>query len=184
MLPNDPLTAAVIGGLLTALGTFVAALLIRRLDIGRENRRLGRQVVGAINTVLAEMAANSAILKRHLDAKSTYIGELPVSSEAYRRVDLILAEQLDLAASQAVFEAYAPIETGDLYAKIEIGSASEAVVMARRPFLYLDLNQCADTIAKLEAAGEELRRARAHIGGQWWRRQVAAQHKDREAQAR
>lgn len=178
------LTAAVVGGLLTALGTFVAALLIRRLDIGRENRKLSRQVVGAINTVLAEMAANSAILKRHLEAKSTYIGELPVSSEAYRRVDLILAAELDLAASQAVFEAYAPIETGDLYAEIKAGSASEAVVMTRRPFLYLDLKQCADTIAKLEAASTELRRTRDRIGGQWWRRQVAAQREDREAQSR
>src|SRR5260370_42450954 len=100
MLPNDALTAAVIGGLLTGAATLLGALIVRRLDIGRENRKLSRQVVGAITTVLSEMSANSTILKRHIDAGSTYVGELPLSTQAYRRVELTLAEQLDLKASQ------------------------------------------------------------------------------------
>jgi len=183
MLPNDPLSAAVIGGLLTALGTFVAALLIRRLDIGRENRKLSRQVVGAITTVLSEMSANSTILKRHIDVGSTYVGELPVSTQAYRRVELTLAEQLDLKASEAMFVAYAPIEAGDLFRKLEPATASEAIVAQKSPILYLDLQQCAETVRKLESAAKELRRARDHIGGQAWRRRLAARQKELNAEA-
>jgi hypothetical protein len=88
-LTSDPLTAAVIGGLLTGAATLLGALLIRGLDIDRENRKRSRQVVGAIKTVLAEIAANSKILKRYLASNSnTHISELPVSTEAYRRVEL------------------------------------------------------------------------------------------------
>jgi len=181
MLPNDALTAAVIGGLLTGAATLLGALLIRWLEVGRENRKLSRQVVGAITTVLSEMAANSAILKRHIDAGSTYIGELPVSTQAYRRVELTLAEQLDLKASEAMFVAYAPIEAGDLFRKLEPATASEAIVVQEHPVLYLDLNQCAESVKKLEIAARELRRARDHIGGRSWRRELAARQREAKA---
>lgn len=183
MLPNDALTAAVIGGLLTGAATLLGALLIRWLEVGRENRKLSRQVVGAITTVLSEMAANSAILKRHIEAGSTYVGELPISTQAYRRVELTLAEQLDLKASEGMFKAYAPIEAGDLFRKLEPATASEAIVVQGKPILYLDLSQCAETVKTLEMAGKELRRARDHIGGRAWRRRLAAQQREAKTDA-
>ena len=159
----------------------LGGLIVRWLDIARENSRLSRQVVGAITTVLSEMSANSTILKRHIEAGSTYVGELPVSTQAFRRVELILAEQLDLKASEATFVAYAPVEAGDLFRKLEPATAAEAIVVQRDPVLYLDLTQCAETVRKLEAAGSELRRARDHIGGRAWRRRLAARQKEVKA---
>jgi hypothetical protein len=178
MLANDALTAAVIGGLLTGAATLLGALLIRWLDIGRENRKLSRQVVGAITTVLSELAANTAILKRHIEARSTYIGDLPLSTQAYRRVELTLAEQLDLKASEAIFRSYAPIEAGDLYQKIEPSDASEAIIVQRHPYFYLDLDECKKTVQQLEIAGKELRRERDRIGGRAWRRRLAARQRE------
>jgi hypothetical protein len=159
MLPNDALTAAVIGGLLTGVGTLLGALLIRWLDIGREDRKLGRQVKGAINAVLAEMAANDARLTTQVEHNQWFAVELGLSTSVYRRVELILAEHLDVEAQSKLFEAYAPIEGGDIY-DIMATTTPTGITTTK---LGLDLKQCAEVSKLIDVASAALREARDRI---------------------
>jgi hypothetical protein len=144
-------------------GSLLGALLVRRLDIVREDAKLKRQIVGAINTVLAEIAANDARLTTQVENKQTLVEDLALSSTAYRRVELILAEHLDDVARSKLFEAYAPIEGGDLWVTVAtMTSAGTGVTTARQG---LDLKRCAEAIKLMDVAGAALREARERLGG-------------------
>lgn len=156
MLPNDPLSAAVIGGLLTALGTFLATLAIRWLDIGREDKRVRRQVTGAINAVLAEMAANEARLTTQVKNDQWFAVELGLSTSVYRRTELILAEHLDHETRGKLFEAYAPIDGGDIY-DLMATTTPTGITTTK---LGLDLKKCAELIELIDVASAALREVR------------------------
>jgi hypothetical protein len=156
MLPNDALGAAVIGGLLTGAGTLLGALILRWLDIRRENRKIRRQVGGAINALLAEMAANEARLETQVKNQQWMAVEVVLSTSVFHRVELILAEHLGVDVRAKVFEAYAPIEGGDIYDLIAYTGPGGITTNK----LGLDLKRCAEIITLIDVAGDALSTAR------------------------
>jgi hypothetical protein len=82
------------------------------------------------------------------------------TSRAYRRVELILAEHLDVVARAKLFEAYAPIEGGDLYVTLATVTADSGVKTARQG---LDLDRCKEEVDLLTVAGNALRQARDRL---------------------
>lgn len=157
MLSSDALTAAVIGGIITGAATLLGAVLLRWLDIARGDLKLRRQVIGAINAVLAEMAANNARLKTQVEHQQWIAVEIVLSTSVFRRVELVLAENLNQSVQAKLFEAYSPIEGGDIYDLVATADPLKGVETKRTG---LDLNRCAEVIVLIDEASAALRAAR------------------------
>jgi hypothetical protein len=152
------LIATLVGGTLTLVGGFAATVFWRWNDLRREERKSKGQLAGAINIVIAELAANHVILERAI-ASNTGIGQLRVSDNAYSQVELLLAEQLEARAGQALFRAYAPIRAGDLY--------REWFRNYELSRIEIDLDECRRLAPVVETAAAELRRVRDALGPEY-----------------
>jgi hypothetical protein len=161
---NPQLAGTLVGGALTLIGGFAATLFWRWRDGRREDRKSKRQLAGAINIVLAELAANHAIIERAVEHEQA-AGELRVADHSYRQVELVLAERLPATVGQWLFEAYAPIRAGDLYRRWWYISAP-LPGMQEPSSNSIDLAECARLLPVLEAAGAALRQARDRLGAQ------------------
>jgi MFS family permease len=159
------LLATVIGGAMTLVGGFLGTQFWRWRDHSREERKAKAQLVGAINIVLSELAANRVILKRAVANQQT-VGELRVSDDAYRQVELLLAERLPATAGLTVFQAYAPIRAGDLYQRWYPGSGIPGAgsLIAEPSHVQIDLAECERLLPVLERAGTLLRTVRDALG--------------------
>ena len=159
------LVATLIGGALTLVGGFAGTLFWRWRDHSREEHKSKTQLVGAINIVLSELAANRVILKRAVENQQT-VGELRVSDDSYRQVELLLAERLPPTAGLTVFQAYAPIRAGDLYQRRYpvSGIPGAGSSIAEPSHVEIDLAECERLLPLLERAGTLLRTVRDALG--------------------
>jgi hypothetical protein len=155
------LVATLVGGGLTLIGGFAGTLFWRWRDGRQEDRKSTRHLVGAINLVLAELAANHTVLERAVDHSQTG-GRLHVLDHAYRQVELELAERLPATVGQRLFDAYAPMRAGDLYRERYAMTVWGA---EREPLsVQIDLAECGRLLPVLQLAGAELRRVRDGLG--------------------
>lgn len=164
---DHQIIATLVGGALTLVGGFIATLFWRWNDLRREVRKSKGRLAGAINIVIAELEANHVILERAIDSNFG-LGQLRVSDNAYRQVELLLAERLEARAGQALFRAYAPIRAGDLYREwFSVGTSQPSRV-------EIDLEQCGRLAPILETAAAELRRVRDALGPEYRGREQVA----------
>ncbi|HVC75219.1 MAG TPA: hypothetical protein VND96_01750 [Candidatus Micrarchaeaceae archaeon] len=160
---------ALVGGVVALAGTvigFLGALGIRSLDIRRQEAEARGQLMGYINTVIAELAMNHTILSHVVENKSNE-GELTVSDSAYRAAELALARDLSWKAQEEVYKAYAPIRAGHLYAWIFVRTGASFEVQSYR---QIDLEACADQLPQLERAAAALRQERDRLTGSRFRK--------------
>lgn len=100
------LGSTLLGGALTLIGGFGGVMLAHYWSDRADDKRAKRELLGAINTVLWELAYNANVLNA---AAGHGLGEIPVAFTAYRKVELILHQTLAESTLEALHWAYAPL---------------------------------------------------------------------------
>jgi hypothetical protein len=129
----------------------LASLGVRTLDIRRQDAAAKRDLLGYLETVIAEMNRNQIVLE-HVVANNADVADLAVSDVAYRAAELVIARELPWSVLDVLQVAYAPITTGQLYSWTFVYSGLEVTSYRR-----VDLAVCADLAVHLKQAQTTLR---------------------------
>jgi len=147
--PPESLVDVVVGGLIAAIGGFLAVLFVRWRDRVAEEQRFK----AAVLIVLDELGANEVNIE-HLIGKP--FGPAEFYDETYRSVELVLASRLKPSDRQLLAEAYAPLRAQ--WRTEQEGSPVDRAAMKKLGWIMPNKEALEAALVKVKAARTTLAR--------------------------